>query len=112
MPVNTFGSAKTVLGRCPSKNVLLITRNRFDGGNGLDSLVSKSVGEKLHIPGMSVRNLEIRNCRRQGISSDRQEEMVVNGVPYRTPRSRLDGGVTCMNLVDRVGGEIILDLQD
>lgn len=56
MPVNVFSGAKTIFGGRPSMNVLLITRDRLDGGDGLNSLVSKSVGKNLHIPRTSVGN--------------------------------------------------------
>jgi hypothetical protein len=56
VPINVFSGAKTIFGGRPSKNVLLITRDRLDGGDGLNSLVSKSVGKNFHIPRTSVGN--------------------------------------------------------
>ena len=44
--------------------------------------------------------------------SDRQEKVVVNGVPDWTPRRRLNRSVAIMNLVNHILDKIIFNLKD
>jgi hypothetical protein len=43
-------------------------------------------------------------------SGDRQEQMVMDGILDRTPKSRLDRSVTCMDLVDSIGAQILFNM--
>jgi hypothetical protein len=38
--------------------------------------------------------------------------MVMDGVPDQAPRSRPDRSVTCMDLVDSIGAQILFNLHD
>jgi len=45
-------------------------------------------------------------------SGDRQQQMVVDGVPYRAPGGRPDRSVACLDLVDSIVAQILFDLHD
>ena len=54
MPVDIFYCALTILGWNPSQNILLLTMDRVNISDSLNSLVIKNVSYEIYIPGMSV----------------------------------------------------------
>ena len=91
--VNFLSGADAVPGRLPSEDILLISRDRTNRGDSLNCLIVKSVSQKLHIPRLGVKSPQVGDCGRKRCSSDRQQQMVMDGVPDRAPRSRPDRSV-------------------
>ena len=61
MLVDLLGGADAVPGGFPTENVLLIIGNWLNRGDALHSLTVKSVSQKLHVPGTSVRSPLVRD---------------------------------------------------
>lgn len=84
--------------------------NRLYLWDDASNLLVKKVIYKIHIPRMSVWNLKIRHNIRQRISSDRKNEVIMNRLPHRAPRSGSNGTITFMSLVDSIMDEIFFNL--
>jgi len=73
MLANFLSGADAVPGGLPSEDILLIGRDRTNRGDSLNCLIVKSVSQKLHIPIFSIRDPEVRSCRRKWICGDWQK---------------------------------------
>jgi len=91
--VDILSGGDAIPRRHPTKNILVIIRNWPNRGDGLHGLAVKSVSQKLHIPRLGVKGPQVGDCGRKRCSSDRQQQMVMDGVPDRAPRSRPDRSV-------------------
>jgi hypothetical protein len=63
--VNRFSSADTIFSRSPSENIIVVGADNRSGFNGMDGLITEGGGEKLMVPILGTRDLELRDLSRQ-----------------------------------------------
>lgn len=61
---------------------------------------------------MSIRESEIGDHTRKRRVGDRQEKVIMNGVPNLTPRGGSNRDVAIMNLKDHVLDKVLFNLED
>lgn len=86
--------------------------NCLNLGDGLGCLSTENFRDKVYIPGLSIGVPMISNRLGKVRPSDREIEVIMNGVPERTPRARPDTRVTLVNLNGAVLVEILLNLKN
>jgi hypothetical protein len=94
--IDNFSSAKAIFSRCSSKDIITIKGDNRSGFNSVHSLGSEGGGEKVGVPSMGAKNLEIRNFCRQWCIDNRHDKVFMDMIPNRTPRFKPDGGVAIM----------------
>ena len=86
--------------------------NCLNLGDDLGCLSTENFRDKVCIPGLSIGVPMISNRLGKVRPSDREIEVIMNGVPERTPRARPDTRVTLVNLNGAVLVEILLNLKN
>jgi hypothetical protein len=81
-------------------------------GYNLNSLRIKDGGEELQVPIVGVRKPEIRDHTRERCVGDRQKKVVVNRIPYLTPRRGPNRDVAIMNLIDDILDKVLFNLEN
>jgi hypothetical protein len=83
-----------------------------DLGNNLNCSRIKDGGEEIKVLIAGIRNLKIRDDTRQRRVGDRQKQVVVNRIPYLTPRRRPNGSVAIMNLINDVVNKVLFHQEN